>query len=65
MYFVYVLNWLAWLKLGFMYWLFLLFGNANEVMQNPIQKFRQSSIVFKKQGILFEKSKNFDEVQLP
>ena len=30
-------------------------------MQNTIQKFRQSSIVFKKPGILFE---HFDELQL-
>ena len=30
-------------------------------MQNPTQKFRQSSIVFEKPGILFGKSK----VQLP
>ena len=31
-------------------------------MQNTIQKFRQSSIVFKKPSIL---SENFDELQLP
>ena len=31
-------------------------------MQNPIRKFRQSSIVFEKPGILSEK---FDELKLP
>ena len=34
-------------------------------MQNPLQKFKQSSIVFEKPGILFENLKNFDELQLP
>ena len=34
-------------------------------MQNPIQKFIQSSIAFEKPGILFEKLKTFDELQLP
>ena len=33
-------------------------------MQNPIQKFRQSSIVFEKPGILPENLKT-DELQLP
>ena len=37
--------------------LFLESGNTNWVMQNPIQKFRQSSIVFEKPGILSEKLK--------
>ena len=34
-------------------------------MQNPIQKFKQSSLVFEKPGILFENLKTFDEPQLP
>ena len=34
-------------------------------MQNPIQKFRQNSIVFEKPGILSENFENFDELQLP
>ena len=33
-------------------------------MQNPIQKFRQNSIVFEKAGIVFGKFENFDEHQL-
>ena len=33
-------------------------------MQNPIQKFRQSSIVFEKPGILSKKIENFGELQL-
>ena len=33
-------------------------------MQNPMQKFRQSSIVFEKPGILSEKL-NFDKLQPP
>ena len=33
-------------------------------MQNAIQKFRQSPIVFEKPGILSENLKNFDELQL-
>ena len=33
-------------------------------MQNPIQKFRQSSIVFEKLGIFFWKFENFDKLQL-
>ena len=36
---------------------FLESGNTNRVMQNPIQKFRQSSNVFEKPGILSEKLK--------
>ena len=34
-------------------------------MQNPIHKFRQSSVVFKKPGILSENLKTLDEFQLP
>ena len=34
-------------------------------MQNPIQNFRQSSVVFEKPGILSENLKTFDELQLP
>ena len=34
-------------------------------MQNPIQKFRQSSLVFEKPGYFFWKFENFDELQLP
>ena len=34
-------------------------------MQNPIQKFRQNSIVFEKPGILSEKIDNFPELQQP
>ena len=34
-------------------------------MQNPSQKFRQSSIVFEKPGILPGKLKTFNELQLP
>ena len=34
-------------------------------MQNPIQKFRQSSIVFEKPDILIWKTENFNELQLP
>ena len=34
-------------------------------MQNPIQKFKQSSIVFEKPGIFFLKIEKFDEHQLP
>ena len=34
-------------------------------MQNTIQKFRQSSIVFEEPGILSENFENFDELQLP
>ena len=31
-------------------------------MQNPIQKFRQRSIVYEKPGILSENLNNFDEL---
>ena len=34
-------------------------------MKNFIQKFRQSSIVFKKSGFLPEKNEDFDEPQSP
>ena len=34
-------------------------------MQNPIQKLRQSSIVFEKPGILSKNFESFDELQLP
>ena len=34
-------------------------------MQNPIQKFRQSYIVFEKPGILSKNFENFRELQLP
>ena len=34
-------------------------------MQNPIQKFRQSSIVFEEPVIFSEKWKTFNELQLP
>ena len=34
-------------------------------MQNTLQKFRQSSIVFEKPGILSAKFEKFDELQLP
>ena len=34
-------------------------------MQNPIQNFRQSSVIFEKPGILSENLKTFDELQLP
>ena len=35
-------------------------------MQNPISKFRQSSIISEKPGCLFVgKIENFDELQLP
>ena len=34
-------------------------------MQNPIQKFRQSSFVFEKPGYFVWKFKNFEELQLP
>ena len=34
-------------------------------MQNPMQKFRQSSIVFKKPGILFENLKTLTSSSYP
>ena len=34
-------------------------------MQNPMQKFRQRSIVFEKPGILSENVKKLGELQLP
>ena len=34
-------------------------------MQNPIQKFRQGSIAFKKPGILFENLKNLTNSNYP
>ena len=45
------------LKLAFMECFFLQFGNTNEVTQNSIPKFRQSSVISEKPG--------FDELQLP
>ena len=54
----YGLRWLAWLRKLFFYGLILLsFDNTNCVMQNTIQKFRQSSFVFEKPGILSENLK--------
>ena len=34
-------------------------------MQYPTQKFRQSSLVFKKAGVFVWKIETFDELQLP
>ena len=34
-------------------------------MQNPIPKWRQTSIIFKKPGFFVWKIENFDELQLP
>ena len=34
-------------------------------MQNPIPKLSHTSIISKKPGFLFEKTENFDELQLP
>ena len=45
------------IKLFFYGLILLWFDNINKVMQNPIQKFRQSSIVFEKSGFLSEKLK--------
>ena len=43
----------------FFYELILLWSdNTNQIMQNPIQKLRQSSIFFEKPGFLSEKLKN-------
>ena len=43
----------------------LQFGNTNQVMQNPIPKLSQRSIIFKKQGVFVRKIENFDKLQLP
>ena len=52
------------LKLVFTDWFFLWFDNTNQVVQNPISKFRQSFISF--EASLFAwKIENFDELQLP
>ena len=37
--------------------IFLYFGTTNQVMQNPIPKLRQSSIIFSKSGFSSEKLK--------
>ena len=52
------------IKLFFYGLILLQFDNTNKVMQNAIQKFKQSSIVFDKPGILSANLKNFDELQL-
>ena len=46
------------IKLLFYGLVLLQFDNTDYLMQNTIQKFRRSSIVFKKPG-------NFDKLQLP
>ena len=45
------------IKLGFFGLILLQFDNANQVMQNPTQKFRKSSTGFDKPSILSEKLK--------
>ena len=40
------------LKFALMEWFFLKFGNTNQVIQNLIPKFRQSSIISKKPDYL-------------
>ena len=45
------------LKLAFMEWFFLQFGNTNQVIQSSIPKFRQNPIVSEKPGYLTEKLK--------
>ena len=67
------LRWFSWL-IGFYGLIFLKFGSTNQVMQNPIPKLRQTSIIPKKPSFssFFQISKffvwkieNFDELQLP
>ena len=45
------------LKLVFTDWFFLWFDNTNQVVQNPISKFRQSFITSEKPGYLSKKLK--------
>ena len=45
------------LKLAFMEWFFLQFGNTNQVIQSSILKFRQNPIISEKPGYLTEKLK--------
>ena len=45
------------IEIGFYGVIFLQFGNTNQVIQNSIPKFRQSSIISEKPGYLFEKLK--------
>ena len=48
----------TWLnKIGFYGVIFLYLDNSNQVIQNLIPKFKQSSIISKKQGYLSEKLK--------
>ena len=53
------------IKLFFYGLILLLFDNTNQVMQNTIQKFRQSSIVFEKPGILSESLKTLASSNYP
>ena len=45
------------LKLAFMEWFFLQFGNTNQVIQSSIPKFRQNPIISEKPDYLTEKLK--------
>ena len=45
------------IEIGFYGVILLQFGNTNQVIQNSIPKFRQSSIISEKPGYLFEKLK--------
>ena len=53
------------IKLFFYGLILLQFDNTNNVMQNPIQKFRLSSIVFEKPCILSENLKNSTSSNYP
>ena len=53
------------IKLLFYGLVLLQFDNANSLMQNIIQKFRQSSIVFKKPGIFPENLKTLMSSNYP
>ena len=53
------------IKLFFYGLILLKCDNTNWVMQNPMEEYRQSSIVFKKLGILPENLKTLYKLQLP
>ena len=53
------------IKLFFYGMILLYFHNTNLVMQNPIYKFRQRSIVFEKPGILSDSLKTWTSSNYP
>ena len=45
--------------------IFLWFGKTDQVIQNPMPKFRQTTIISEKTSFFVWKIENFDELQLP